>query len=63
MFYLRSRGLGYAQARKVLIHAFASDILHRIKVAPIRAQLDHVLLEQLPVATEDESTGLEVAHE
>ena len=63
MFYLRSRGLGYARARKVLIHAFASDILHRIKVAPIRAQLDHVLLEQLPVASEDESTGLEVGNE
>ena len=48
LFYLRSRGLGEAQARSVLIHAFASDLLNRIAVDSIRAQLDAVLLQQLP---------------
>ena len=48
LFYLRSRGLGPEQARDVLIHAFASDLLNRIAIAPIREQLDAVLLQQLP---------------
>ena len=60
MFYLRSRGLSQARARNVLIHAFASDILDRIKIAPIRAHLDRVLLEQLLFATDDEHEGLDV---
>ena len=48
LFYLRSRGLGPEQARDVLVHAFASDLLNRIAIAPIREQLDAVLLQQLP---------------
>ena len=60
MFYLRSRGLSHARARNVLIHAFASDILDRIKIAPIRAHLDRVLLEQLLFATDDEHEGLDI---
>ena len=60
MFYLRSRGLSQARARNVLIRAFASDILDRIKIAPIRAHLDRVLLEQLLFATDDEREGLDV---
>ena len=63
LFYLRSRGISYARARNVLIHAFASDILDRIKIAPIRAQLDHALLEQLPLAGEDESGEFEARNE
>ena len=50
LFYLRTRGLGLEQARSVLIHAFASDLLNRIAVEPIRAQLDALLLRQLPGA-------------
>ena len=48
MFYLRTRGLGLEQARSVLIHAFASDLLNRIGIEPIREQLDDLLLAQLP---------------
>ena len=48
LFYLRSRGLDREQARDVLIHAFASDLVNRIAIAPIREQLDAVLLQQLP---------------
>ena len=50
LFYLRSRGLGEAQARSVLIHAFASDLLDRIAIDSIRARLDAELLQQLPDA-------------
>ena len=48
MFYLRARGLGIDQARNVLIHAFANDVLNRIRVEPIRDQLDDLLLARLP---------------
>ena len=34
----------------MLIHAFASDLLNRIAVEPIRTQLDALLLRQLPGA-------------
>ena len=32
------------QARSLLVYAFANDIIQRIKVEPIRAQLEDVLL-------------------
>ena len=48
LFYLRARGLDAKQARDVLIHAFASDLLNRIAIEPIRNELDAVLLQQLP---------------
>ncbi len=48
IFYLRSRGIGEAQARALLTYAFAADIVNRIKVEPVRAELNRALLEQLP---------------
>ena len=48
LFYLRARGLGLEQARSVLIHAFAGDLLNHIAIEPIREQLDDLLLAQLP---------------
>ena len=48
IFYMQTRGLARQQARGVLIHAFASDLLNRIGIEPIRAQLDALLLQQLP---------------
>ena len=47
IFYLQSRGIGLADARNLLILAFARDIVDRIKVAPLREQLEQILLEKL----------------
>ena len=44
LFYLRARGIPQDQARALLTYAFAGDIVSRIKVDAIRAQLDQVLL-------------------
>ncbi len=44
IFYLRSRGIGREQDRSLLTFAFANDIIGRIKVAPIRARLEEMLL-------------------
>ena len=49
LFYLRSRALSEAQARQLLIHAFAADLLGHIKVDAVRHQLDTLLTERLPV--------------
>ena len=37
IFYLRARGLTYVEARDMLIHAFAGEILDRVQVEPLRA--------------------------
>jgi Fe-S cluster assembly protein SufD len=49
LFYLRSRALSEAQARQLLIHAFAADLLGHIKIDAVRRQLDTLLTERLPV--------------
>jgi len=33
-FYLRARGIGAERARRMLIHAFAGEIIERIRYAP-----------------------------
>jgi Fe-S cluster assembly protein SufD len=50
LFYLRSRGVGAAEARALLTYAFASDVLSRIKVEALRAGLTEYLQARLPVA-------------
>jgi len=49
LFYLRARGIGLAEAQAMLIHAFASDIVERIEVEPLRDQLETYLLSRLPI--------------
>ena len=45
IFYLRARGIGLEMARKMLLHAFASEIVNRISIEPLRDQLDSKLFE------------------
>ncbi len=40
VYYLRTRGIGESDARDMLTFAFASDIVNRIHVAPLREQLE-----------------------
>jgi Fe-S cluster assembly protein SufD len=47
IFYLRARGLTYFEARDMLIHAFAGDILDRVKIQPLRQALEAELYAQL----------------
>jgi Fe-S cluster assembly protein SufD len=48
VFYLRSRGLDLDEARAMLIHAFASDILNRVKIVEVREHLEAALTARLP---------------
>ncbi|MGZ7040561.1 MAG: SufD family Fe-S cluster assembly protein, partial [Thermoanaerobaculia bacterium] len=47
MFYLRSRGLGEEEARSLLVYAFASEIVDRIRIEPVREQVRRVMFQQL----------------
>jgi len=47
IFYLRSRGIGAERARRMLIHAFAGEIIERIRHAPAREELDRLVWERL----------------
>lgn len=39
LFYMRSRGIGLAEARRLLIHAFASEIIDTVKTDAVRSQI------------------------
>jgi Fe-S cluster assembly protein SufD len=47
LFYLRARGLTHYEARDMLIHAFAGEILERVKVEPLKVALESQLYAQL----------------
>jgi Fe-S cluster assembly protein SufD len=47
IFYLRSRGLDTETARRMLIHAFAGEIIERIRYEPAREELDKLVWERL----------------
>jgi Fe-S cluster assembly protein SufD len=52
VFYLRSRGIGAEQARQMLIQAFASDVIERIGIEPVRTRLEQMLAERFDPAEE-----------
>jgi Fe-S cluster assembly protein SufD len=48
LFYLRSRGLGEDAARSLLTYAFASELVNRVTLAPLRTMLNDLVLTWLP---------------
>jgi Fe-S cluster assembly protein SufD len=47
IFYLRSRGIDTDMARRMLIHAFAGEIIERVKCDAAREELDKVVWDRL----------------
>jgi Fe-S cluster assembly protein SufD len=47
IFYLRARGIGAETARRMLIHAFAGEIIERVRHAPAREELNNLVWERL----------------
>jgi Fe-S cluster assembly protein SufD len=47
IFYLRARGLTYFESRDMLIHAFAGEIIDRVKIEPLRVAIEAELYAQL----------------
>jgi Fe-S cluster assembly protein SufD len=46
MFYLRSRGIPVDEARNLLIYAFASDVIERIRIPGLIEKLEGLLFER-----------------
>jgi Fe-S cluster assembly protein SufD len=46
LFYLKSRGIGEKAGRDILIHAFASDVVRRIKITEIKNHVENILTEK-----------------
>ena len=47
IFYLRTRGIGTDTARRMLIHAFAGEIIERIQCEPAREAVDKLVWDRL----------------
>jgi Fe-S cluster assembly protein SufD len=47
IFYLRARGISAERARRMLIHAFAGEIIERIRYTPAREELNSVVWDRL----------------
>ena len=43
VFYLNSRGIGENEAKRILVRAFAGEIVDSIRVAAARGQLEHLM--------------------
>jgi Fe-S cluster assembly protein SufD len=52
LFYLRSRGIGLEDARRLLVHAFAREIIDRIKWQDVRGVLEEELDRRLRADSE-----------
>jgi Fe-S cluster assembly protein SufD len=48
LFYMRSRGIAAGEARRLLIKAFASDLLEEMPVEELRERLTREILSRLP---------------
>ncbi len=59
VYYLRSRGIGLETARQMLIHAFAGEIIDRVRCEPVRDALDKMVWNRLEVnpSGEEQNNG------
>ncbi len=47
MFYLRSRGITEANARLLLMYAFAAEVINKISIKPLRDRIDDMVKKRL----------------
>jgi Fe-S cluster assembly protein SufD len=47
MFYLTSRGITPAEARSLLTYGFGAEIIDRMTIAPLQAQLDRLVRQRI----------------
>jgi Fe-S cluster assembly protein SufD len=48
LFYLRARGIGAEEARNLLVYAFASEIVERMKIDVVRENAGRALFARMP---------------
>lgn len=47
LFYLRSRGVPEAAAKRLLTYAFAAEVVNEVALEPVRRELDRLVLDRL----------------
>ncbi len=47
LFYLQARGIGAEEARSILVHAFANEVIQRVKPVGLRTELEKRLYQKL----------------
>ncbi len=47
LFYLQARGIGQDEARRLLVYAFAADLLERITVEPLKLHFERLMMRTL----------------
>jgi Fe-S cluster assembly protein SufD len=47
VFYLRSRGIPYEEARDLMVYAFASEVFNRVEIEPLKVRLEADLFDWL----------------
>ncbi len=47
MFYMRSRGIREDTSRMLLMYAFAADVINKIRIHPVRHQIDEMVYRRL----------------
>ncbi len=52
LFYLRARGIPRAEAERLLTHAFATEVVGAVPLAPLRDQVEELLARKLPGSKE-----------
>jgi Fe-S cluster assembly protein SufD len=52
LFYLETRGIGPELGRSLLTYGFAEEVVQKIKIESIRAELDETVLRQLDASLE-----------
>ena len=51
LFYMRSRGLDRETASRILIHAFASEMIETVELEPLRDYLNNLFLAAMTTGT------------
>ncbi|MFO8128426.1 MAG: Fe-S cluster assembly protein SufD [Bacteroidales bacterium] len=47
IFYLRSRGICEANARLLMLYAFAAEVIRKVKIEPLRERVDEMIRQRL----------------
>jgi Fe-S cluster assembly protein SufD len=47
IFYLRARGIPLKKAKRILVHAFAGEIIERVGCGSVREELDRIIWDRL----------------
>ena len=63
LFYLQSRGIDEAAARRMLVHGFANEVLDHVELTPLRVHLEQLIHDSLRPAAHPSISPLRQAQD